>query len=136
MQDSITIAVSTAYSLTLPADTTLCNTLGQLSVQHNAWPLSRSAGHLPVSEQCSIVAPTIMADTTATYVVVVTDANGCSVTDSVTVTDAFDMLVSPVALQTCQGNSLLPGCRTSSTYSWNTNQTTQTITVNARAPTR
>ena len=134
VQDSITIAVSTAYSLTLPADTTLCNTLGfQLSVQHNVpGPFTISWSPAGFLNNASIAAPTIMADTTATYVVVVTDANGCSVTDSVTVTDAFDTLVSPVALQTCQGNSLLldagfPG----STYSWNTNQTTQTITVNA-----
>ncbi|MCB0783335.1 MAG: hypothetical protein KDC02_03730, partial [Flavobacteriales bacterium] len=117
---------STAYSLTLPADTTLCNTLGfQLSVQHNVpGPFTISWSPAGFLNNASIAAPTIMADTTATYVVVVTDANGCSVTDSVTVTDAFDMLVSPVALQTCQGNSLLldagfPG----STYSWNTNQT-------------
>jgi gliding motility-associated-like protein len=62
--------------------------------------------------------------------VTLTDQSGCSITDSVTIGVAFDNLITPINLSACEGQSLVldagfPG----STYSWNTNATSQTITV-------
>ncbi|MEO7080759.1 MAG: T9SS type B sorting domain-containing protein, partial [Flavobacteriales bacterium] len=129
---SITVNVNPTYTLAMPSDTTVCSVLGmQLHVSHNlsapyqvAWS---PAGHLNAS---NILAPTVLLDTTTTYVLTLTDQNGCSITGSTTITVAFDNLITPVNVSACAGQPLLldagfPG----STYEWNTNATTQTITV-------
>lgn len=130
--DSIRINVAPEYQLQLAPDVTLCNTLGyQLNVQHNV-PPPFSINWSPANflNNPNIAAPTVMFDTTATYQVEVTDAQGCSAVDSIAVIDAFDSLISPVNLSACQGQSLMlnaqfPGC----TYAWNHGPTTQTVTV-------
>ncbi len=129
---STTVNVNPAYSLALTSDTTVCSVLGmQLQVNHNLAPPYQvawtPAGHLNAD---NILSPTILLDTTTTYVVTLTDQNGCSITDSTTITVAFDNLIGPVSMSTCAGQQLVldagfPGA----TYEWNTNAITQTITV-------
>ncbi|MCB9167230.1 MAG: T9SS type B sorting domain-containing protein [Flavobacteriales bacterium] len=130
--DSVAIQVAPAYLLQVTPDTTLCNTLGfQLGVQHNV-PAPFTIAWTPAGflNSASIATPTVMFDTTATYHVTVADANGCGTTDSVSVVDAFDSLISPVNVDACIGQSVtldaqFPGC----TYAWNHGPTTQTVIV-------
>ncbi|MBL8011760.1 MAG: gliding motility-associated C-terminal domain-containing protein [Flavobacteriales bacterium] len=131
-QASITIAVTTAYTIAATEDTTLCNALGfQLDVQHNV-PAPFSIAWTPafLLNSGSIASPTVMADTTMLFEVTITDANGCSVTDSVRITDAFDSMVNPVNIAGCAGQTLVldagfPG----STYAWTHGPTSQTVPV-------
>ncbi|MBK9274862.1 MAG: gliding motility-associated C-terminal domain-containing protein [Flavobacteriales bacterium] len=133
-QASITIAVTTAYSIAATEDTTLCNALGfQLDVQHNV-PAPFTIAWTPAAllNSGSIASPTVMADTTMLFEVTITDANGCSVTDSVRITDAFDSMVNPVNIAGCVGqNVVLDAGFPGSTYVWAHGPTTQTVTVTA-----
>ncbi|MBK7751403.1 MAG: gliding motility-associated C-terminal domain-containing protein [Flavobacteriales bacterium] len=136
VQASVTVAVTTAYTIAATPDTTLCNTLGfQLNVQHNV-PAPFSIAWTPSNllNSGGIASPSIMADTTMAFNVAVTDGNGCSVSDSVHVIDAFDSMINPVNMSACQGQSLLldagfPG----SDYVWAHGPTTQTVLVNSSA---
>ncbi|MCC6576061.1 MAG: gliding motility-associated C-terminal domain-containing protein, partial [Flavobacteriales bacterium] len=133
-QASITIAVTTAYTIAATPDTTLCNTLGfQLDVQHNV-PAPFVITWTPANllNAGNIASPALMADTSMAFQVIITDANGCSVSDSVHITDAFDSMVNPVNLSGCDGQNLVldagfPG----STYAWAHGPVTQTVTVAA-----
>lgn len=128
----VTVNVNPDYTVQLTNDTTMCTALGmQLHIVHDLvapYQITWSpAGHLNAD---NIAAPTIMVDSTTTYVATLTDQNGCSVMDSTTITVAFDNLVTPVNVSTCAGQPLLldagfPG----STYDWSTGQTTQSISV-------
>lgn len=132
MSSTTLVSVNPPYSLQLPNDTTVCTALGlQLHVQHNMAPPFQiawsPANHLNAA---NIAAPTILVDTSTTYVVTMTDQAGCTATDSVTVAVAFDNLITPVNVSACQGQSIVldagfPG----STYDWNTGANTQTITI-------
>ncbi|MBK8340691.1 MAG: hypothetical protein IPK99_12175 [Flavobacteriales bacterium] len=136
MQASVTVAVTTTYTIAATPDTTLCNTLGfQLNVQHNV-PAPFNIAWTPFNllNSGSIASPSIMADTTMAFNVSVTDANGCSVSDSVHVVDAFDSMINPVNMSACQGQSLVldagfPG----SDYVWAHGPTSQTVLVNTSA---
>jgi subtilisin-like proprotein convertase family protein len=66
------------------------------------------------------------------YIVVVTDANGCTATDTSTVTITTALGVSLGDFQFCDGNSVtLDAGYPGSTYTWSTGETTQTITVSS-----
>lgn len=133
LTDAVTVNVHGPYSISVTPSDTICSALGYtLSVTHSA-PAPASIVWSPSANlnSSTIAAPTITADTTATYHVTVTDAFGCSVSDSTTITVAFDDMLTPVSLSACQGQTLVlnagyPG----STYSWSTMATTQSITVN------
>jgi gliding motility-associated-like protein len=134
---SITINVNGPYTVDAPANDTLCSTVGfQLDVQHNIpAPFSITWSNGQFLNNNSIATPTIAADTTATYVVTVTDANGCSSMDSTTIVAMWDDLITPVNASACAGTPVLldagyPGC----TYLWNTNATTQTIVTATAGP--
>lgn len=129
--DAITINVAPAYTVNAGVDDTLCNTMGfhLFAVSNMASP-AVTWSHPELLNAANIMNPTIMFDTTATYIVTVTDANGCSAKDTVSVNDAFDTMITPINLAVCDGSSALldaefPG----STYEWSTNETTQVITV-------
>ncbi len=129
---TISVMVTTTYTIDAGADTSLCSTIGhQLGVQHNvpapftiAWTPANllGAGNSP--------SPVLLADTTMLFAVTVTDAIGCSVTDAVMITDAFDGLVTPVDTAGCQGQNLLldagfPG----SAYAWSHGPVAQVVAV-------
>lgn len=132
VSSAITVNVNPAYQLNMPADTTVCSALGhQLLISHNmAAPYQISWSPADQLNSGSILSPTILADTTTTYEVTLTDQSGCSVTGSTTVSVAFDNLITPVNVGACAGETLVldagfPG----STYAWNTNASTQSIAV-------
>lgn len=129
---SVTVNVNTTYVVGLQADTTLCSVLGhQLQLTHNVpGNPTFSWSHPEWLNASNIAQPTIMEDTSATWTVVITDANGCSVSASTTIGVAFDNLITPVTVNTCAGGPLVldaefPG----SLYEWTTGSTGQTITV-------
>lgn len=128
----ILVSVNPQYIVDMPADTTVCTALGlQLHVDHNmAAPFQIAWTPAANLNAANILSPTILVDHSATYVATLTDANGCTATGSVAITVAFENMVTPVDLSACAGDQLVldagyPG----STYSWNNNATTQTITV-------
>ncbi len=131
LSDAITINASPAYSISAGPDLTICNVQGhQLNVVHNVPSPTVLWSPATLLNASNVPSPTIQFDTTATYHVTVTDAFGCSVSDSVTITDPFDTMITPINLSACEGNGLsldagFPG----STYSWSTNAITQTITI-------
>lgn len=131
MSDAVTIEVSPAYSVNAGPDETICTTLGhQLNVAHNVPNPVIQWTNGPLLNDDDIQSPTIMFDTSATYQVTVTDAFGCSVSDEVTISDPFDLLITPINVDGCEGQMLtldaqFPGC----TYEWTSGQTTQTISV-------
>jgi gliding motility-associated-like protein len=133
---SITIVVNTGYTINAGPDLSLCSALGHtLNVQHNipgasyAWS---PAGNLNTS---NIQAPSITADVSATYTVTVTDANGCSLSDQVEVTRAFDGLPSTGSASSCINvpvtlSAPLPGV----SYLWNTGAVSPSIVPTASGP--
>ena len=131
--DSIHIHVSKAYTANAGADVSLCSTTGyQLNVAHNVPDAVISWNNGPLLNDAAIQSPVIQFDTTATYPVTVTDTAGCFVTDAVTITDAFDELLTPESVSGCIGTPLLlnagfPG----STYAWSTGASDQSIVVDA-----
>lgn len=129
---AVTVNVAPAYVLHTTADTTVCTALGlQLHASHNmAQPYQAAWTPAANLNAANILQPSILANNSATYVLTLTDANGCTATDSTHITVAFENLVTPVNLSTCAGQQLVldagyPG----STYSWNTNASSQTISV-------
>ncbi len=133
LTDAIPINASPAYSINAGPDETICIVQGHpLNVVHNVPSPIISWTPAQLLDASNIQSPTIQFDTTATYHVSITDAFGCSVTDSVTITDPFDQMITPINLSACEGNGLsldagFPG----SSYEWSTNATTQMITVSA-----
>lgn len=131
LSDQVTVEVSPAYMVDAGPDQTICSTLGhQLTVAHNVPAPSIQWTNGTLLNDDDIQAPTIMFDTSATYQVTVTDAFGCSVSDEVTISDPFDLLITPINLGGCAGQTLtldaqFPGCE----YEWSSGQTTQTIGV-------
>lgn len=129
---AVAVAVSPAYALDLMPDTTVCSALGmQLQAAHNV-PAPYQAAWSPAANlnAANILQPTILVDASATYVLTLTDAAGCTTTDSTQVTVAFENLETPVSLSACQGETLVldagfPG----STYQWNNNASSQTIAI-------
>ena len=131
LSDAITIEVSPAYSVDAGPDETICTTLGhQLNVAHNVPGAVIQWTNGPLLNDNDIQSPTIMFDTSATYQVTVTDVFGCSVSDEVTISDPFDLLITPITLDGCEGQIItldaqFPGCA----YEWSSGQSTQTISV-------
>lgn len=127
---SITITVNGGYTANAGPDLTLCTTQGhQLTVQHNVPNASFSwtpAGNLNAA---AIASPTIMANTTATYTVTVSDPAGCSVSDQVTISRAFDGLPTSQNIAACMNlPPTLQAPTTAASYLWSTGATTTSIT--------
>lgn len=132
MTSTTAVSVSPAYSATTLADTTVCSSLGmQLPLQHNvSAPFQITWSPATNLNANNIANPTILVDTTNMYTVTITDGNGCSVSDSTEITVAFDNLITPISLASCEGDSLtlnagFPGAA----YEWNTNEQSQSITI-------
>src|SRR5690606_24753802 len=125
---AVLVEVAPAYTAAMTADTTVCTALGMpLQVAHNmSAPFQVEWSPAALLNAGNILSPTILVDTTATYTVTLTDQQGCTVSDSSTITVAFDDLMPPVHVSACAGEQLVldagfPG----STYLWNNNATTQ-----------
>ncbi|MBK8498325.1 MAG: gliding motility-associated C-terminal domain-containing protein [Flavobacteriales bacterium] len=126
---SITIVVNTGYTINAGTDQTVCSALGvQLNVQHNVPNASYSwspAGNL---NSASIQSPTITNDVTATYTVTVTDQQGCSVGDQVTITRAFAGVPATQSASACANTPpTLTAPASGVSYAWSTGATTLSI---------
>lgn len=130
---SITVVVNTGYTANAGPDLTLCSALGhQLSVAHNVPNASFQWSPAANLNAANIQSPTILNDASATYTVTVTDPNGCSVSDEITITRAFSGLPAQLTASACADqppvlNAPQPGV----SYSWSTGQTTPSIIPNA-----
>ncbi|MEO8069353.1 MAG: T9SS type B sorting domain-containing protein [Flavobacteriales bacterium] len=133
LSGGVTITTNAPYVLNATPSATVCSALGlQLTVAHNVPAPQYVWAPAANLNAGNIQSPTIMADTSAIYVVTITDANGCSATDTTHITVAFDDLVQPPDTAICQGQSIVlnagyPG----NDFLWSTNATTQSITVNS-----
>lgn len=129
LSQSVTIVVTTGYTANAGTDLTLCSTLGHhLSVQHNvpnphyAWS---PAANLNAA---TIQSPTIMTEGTATYTVTITDINGCSVSDQVTIQRAFVGVPTQSTATACVNlPPTLTAPATGTSYEWSSGQHTASI---------
>lgn len=121
----VQVVVNDLPTVDLGNDTTICT----------ASVLTLDAGNAGSSYAWSTfeVNQTINVTTTGVYIVDVTDANGCTGTDaiSVTVADLLDpVIVSSGPLTFCDGDSVtLDAGPDYDSYLWNNGETTQTITT-------
>ncbi len=136
LTQSITIVVNTGYTANAGADQTVCSALGlQLSVQHNV-PNPHYAWTPEANLNSGVIAaPTITNDVTATYTVTVSDAQGCSVSDQVTITRAFTGTPTTQSVAACANvpptlTAPAPGV----SYAWNTGASTASIVPTASGP--
>ncbi|MBL8001739.1 MAG: gliding motility-associated C-terminal domain-containing protein [Flavobacteriales bacterium] len=132
--DSVLINVTSLYQVVATNDTVLCDPLGfQLNAVHNVpGPVITWTPAAYVSNP-AIATPTITFDSTATYIVQVTDpVLGCSAKDTVVVTVPFSDLVFIADSSLCAGDSMLIDAGfPSASHDWSTGETTQTIWVNS-----
>ncbi|MCW5899959.1 MAG: gliding motility-associated C-terminal domain-containing protein [Flavobacteriales bacterium] len=130
---SVTVTVTTGYTANAGPDLTLCSALGhQLSVQHNVPGATYQWTPAANLNAANIQSPTILADQTATYTVTVTDANGCSVSDQVVITRAFEGMPAQSVVASCaDAPPLLSAPQPGVSYQWSTGQQTPSITPNA-----
>lgn len=129
VSDAISVNMAPVYQVSLGPDMTICTTLGhELNAQTNIPDAQFAWSNGALLNDDDIQIPTIMFDTSATYTVVVTDVNGCTATDAVTISDPFDLLITPIDVDACANGPVVldaqfPGC----VYEWNTGHTSQTI---------
>jgi gliding motility-associated-like protein len=118
---SITITVTTGYSVNAGPDVHLCSTLGhQLQVTHNVPQGTISWQPAANLNSASIIAPSIQVEASATYTVTVTDANGCSVSDMISVTRPFEGIPADSAVVRCVDDiPVLQAPSTADSYLWN-----------------
>ncbi|MCB0763357.1 MAG: gliding motility-associated C-terminal domain-containing protein [Flavobacteriales bacterium] len=118
----ITITVNTGYTANAGPDVTVCSALGhQLTVQHNVADPSYTWSPAAGLNSATIQSPTILTDATQTFTVTITDPNGCSVSDDVTITRAFAGLPTQTAVSACaDAPPTLTAPATGVSYQWNT----------------
>jgi hypothetical protein len=77
--------------------------------------------------------PSITANTSGSYLVTITDLNGCTATSASTVVTVNPLPTATITASGsttfCTGDSVILTANTSSSYLWSTSQTTQSITV-------
>lgn len=131
LASSIALQVNTDYTISASPDAQLCSAIGhQLTVQHNIPQPTYAWSPAANLNAANIQSPSILSNTSATYTVTVTDANGCSVSDEVVITVAFEDPVQPQPISFCGGLSAVldagyPGME----HAWSNGATTQQITV-------
>jgi gliding motility-associated-like protein len=130
LSESITINVTTGYMANAGSDVTLCSALGhQLNVQHNVPNAIYQWSPAANLNNSNIQAPTVLADASETYTVVVTDQNGCSVTDQIVITKVYQNVPGTIAATSCaDAPPILNAPANAASYSWSTGQTTSSIT--------
>ncbi len=122
---SINVIINSNPVVNLGPDTTLCNTQTLLLDAGNA-------GANFVWNDGSFN-QTLLVSAAGTYTVTVTDGNGCSSSDEITVTyQPFPVVDLGVDQTLCMGSSIQIGdAHPGATYTWNTGATTAFITVTA-----
>jgi gliding motility-associated-like protein len=134
LMDSVLINVSSLYNVVATNDTVLCAPLGfQLDAVHNVPNGVVSWTPASYVSNPAITTPTITFDSTAQYIVEVTDPLlGCSTKDTVDVLVPFSDLTFIADSSLCAGDSMLIDAGyPDASHSWNTGALTQSIWVNA-----
>ena len=136
LSSSITIVVNTGYTADAGSDLTLCSTLGhQLGVQHNVPNPSFQWSPAANLNAANIQAPSILVDGTATYTVTISDPQGCSVTDEVTITKAFAGVPATATAAACaDAPPTLTAPANGVSYAWSTGATTASIVPTTSGP--
>lgn len=120
---TVTVVVNPVPSVTLGADITQCGGSATLDAQN--------AGSSYVWSDNS-TNQTLVVSTSGTYVVVVTDANGCEGSDTINVTVNSNPNVSLGAdITQCGGLIILDAQNAGAAYVWSDNSTNQTLVVSA-----
>lgn len=136
LSQSVTVVVTTGYTANVGPDLTLCTTLGhQLTLQHNVpspvfqWT---PAANLNAA---NIQSPTILTDVTATYSVTITDMNGCTVSDEVTITRSLSGVPAQSTVSACANTPpTLSAPAPGANYQWSTGATTASIVPSTSGP--
>jgi gliding motility-associated-like protein len=133
LSGSTTIVVTTGYVVNAGPDLSECSLLGQeLNVTHNIPNPTYSwtpASHLNAA---NIQSPTILVDESTVLTVTVTDVNGCSATDQITTTRAFENVPTQQSMVACANvPPTLTAPATADGYAWNTGATTASIVPSA-----
>jgi len=136
LSQSVTVVVTTGYTANAGPDLTLCTTLGhQIVLQHNVPDPSYHWTPAASLNSSTIQSPTILTDATATYSVTVTDLNGCSVSDQVTITRAFVGLPAQSSASGCvNAPPTLTAPQTGISFLWSTSAVTPSIVPTASGP--
>ncbi|HRH39511.1 MAG TPA: hypothetical protein PK760_14260, partial [Flavobacteriales bacterium] len=134
--DSVTVVVNSGYTASAGPDLTLCTALGhQLTVQHNVPNATFTWTPAANLNAGNIASPTIMVDATATFTVVVSDPNGCSVSDQVTITRAYSNVPTNQSVSACANvPPTITAPVTGVSYSWNTGESTMSIVPQQSGP--
>ncbi len=130
LTQSITITVNGGYTANAGPDLTLCTTLGhQLAVQHNVPNASFSWTPATTLSAPSTASPFITTNASATYSVTVSDPSGCSVSDQVVISRAFEGTPTTATASACAASPPTLNAPTASTsYQWSNGATTPSIT--------
>lgn len=129
LSEDITLTVSTGYTADVGPDLILCSALGhQLDLQHNVPGATIAWSPAANLNAANIANPSILVDTSATYSVIVTDANGCSVSDDLTITRPFeDLPVVSTASGCADAPPTLSAPQPGASYLWSTGETSASI---------
>ncbi len=121
--DDIVITVNANPTVALGADTAVC-VGASISLDAGAGLAAYSWNGGAATTQ------TLTADTTGSYMVMVTDSNNCSATDTLVLTvNALPMVNLGNDTAFCDGNSTTLDAGAGFTYTWNDNTTNQTLVV-------
>ncbi|MBK6944603.1 MAG: gliding motility-associated C-terminal domain-containing protein [Flavobacteriales bacterium] len=119
---AITITVNTGYTINAGPDHTVCSTLGQqLNVIHNV--PNATYAWTPASSffSANVQSPIIQTDGTQTFTIVVTDQNGCTVSDNIILTRAFANLPATQNVSGCSNlTNTLTAPAAGVNYAWTT----------------
>lgn len=127
LTDSILATVIPGFPVTASNDTFVCTSVGYtLDVTHGAsGPVTYSWSPGGILNNSSIQSPIIQVDTTMVFYVIVTDANGCSYIDSVSIGQAVYDVELGDSQQACQPVTLT--ANSDGPYEWNTGETSKSI---------
>ena len=143
--ENVSPTSATTYTVT-GTDANGCTNTATVSIAVNPLPtvslgpdISQCMGNVMLDAQnpgatylwsSSATTQTIIVSSSGTYYVVVTDANGCSNSDTINVNfNAGPIVDLGNDITQCGGTVLLDAGNVGSTYLWNTNAVTQTISV-------
>lgn len=136
----VTVSEPTALTLTTTANATIC---AGTSMMLNASPSGGTPGYSYIWNPGNTTTPQALANPTAStvYTCDIMDANGCTQSQTISVTVKPDLTVSASLMSICMGDSVLltpvitsPGNGGPYTYSWSNGATTSSTMVYGIAP--
>ena len=126
--DNVTVTILPSLSVSISGDLDICG--------GTSTTLDAGAGYPHYEWNTNSTSQTISVTNAGTYSITVSDNNGCTATDAVTVNVSYLTLTSSGDKTICDGNSATLSAALSGggiapfNYTWNTGETTSDITVN------